>query len=606
MKKILFFLFVLIIAFDCCALEITSREGLVLEKIFQTLIASSEGGYVIFGKKPMCIHGFKTQDFFSGENENHHASVCLKEGAEVLKKLLPLQAKNNIVINVYNQPDTLVKNMIHVLIVNKNLFLKVVEDNLSLFQYVLGPDVTPEKLLEKLLDPNESFNFVLKNDKALIGILLGYGVKNSLYVSRIENLEESLYALEKPPFQPNISKISEVPWTLRYILLTRNNFKDVPVLTPSFGFSSINQELTSLSQKIDVSSTKLSRDHPTFIFGRLKEDKETDEMIKELEKTQDRIKQLISSQTFLSEVLALVYPKELIQIISTANHEQFSSFENKQLSFLVSANIWNVLEDECPSFRKAFLIGMNDADSNSFKDMASDSLRFEKLRALIEAKKSLKTCDEYFAKLHLDTTLNPISVKKLYYKITQLGNGKAISSQAKIKVHYTIFSPDNKIIADTRTSGEPIQLDLAETISGFVWGVQGMKIGETREIFIHPTFAYGIYTTLEKGIYLKVLVSLIDIDHDGKEFVEPKALDLTEVLNMDLEKEYSEQAYKVGYAQGYATWSHYKKSHLYQLAEITKWISQFESGFQHHLESESAQKLLNSLHWNIYSQIETD
>lgn len=43
-----------------------------------------------------------------------------------------------------------------------------------------------------------------------------------------------------------------------------------------------------------------------------------------------------------------------------------------------------------------------------------------------------------------------------------------------------------------------------------------MKVGETREIFIHPLLGNGIYTTLEKGIYLKVEVELLPIDFSEK------------------------------------------------------------------------------------------
>ena len=58
------------------------------------------------------------------------------------------------------------------------MVLDIVKSNLPLFQYILGPEVTPEKLLTKLTDPNESFHNVLNENKTLIGILLGFGTHN--------------------------------------------------------------------------------------------------------------------------------------------------------------------------------------------------------------------------------------------------------------------------------------------------------------------------------------------------------------------------------------------------------------------------------------------
>lgn len=62
-----------------------------------------------------------------------------------------------------------------------------------------------------------------------------------------------------------------------------------------------------------------------------------------------------------------------------------------------------------------------------------------------------------------------------------------------------------------------VNLNLRETIPGFMHGLKGMKKGEKRVIYIHPALAYGVHTYLEKGIYLKAIVKLHEIyDVKGK------------------------------------------------------------------------------------------
>jgi len=106
------------------------------------------------------------------------ASVYLREGAIVWKALNFKQS--DIIVHVYDKPDSLAK------------------------VWVLGPNVTAEGLLEQLTNPRETFYSVLKDDKVLIGILLGFGPQNAIHVSRLENLEEMLYSAETPPFKSRL------------------------------------------------------------------------------------------------------------------------------------------------------------------------------------------------------------------------------------------------------------------------------------------------------------------------------------------------------------------------------------------------------------------
>lgn len=89
MKKIINrFIFILLISFSttCFANELSTEDHVVLEKFFFTLFEHSEGGYVLFGNKPVCINGYYAIDQFFPGSIRHKESVYLKEGTEICKK----------------------------------------------------------------------------------------------------------------------------------------------------------------------------------------------------------------------------------------------------------------------------------------------------------------------------------------------------------------------------------------------------------------------------------------------------------------------------------------------------------------------------------------
>lgn len=612
MLKIFSYAFILLSTLNCCCygIEISQEEALVLEEFFRITFEKSEGGYVFYGKKPICIQGFLKEDDFLQENDQHLCSVYLREGAIIWKHLNKSIPNQNIIVHVYDDEDTLAKNYIHILCINKKLCLDTISSNLPLFQYVLGPDITPSRLLDKLVDPSSSFHSILKNDKVLIGILLGFGTQNSLYVSRIENLQEDLFTSEKPPFLSQVSRLNNVQPEFRQMLL----YTSIPFspfstqnssTLPSFGHSSLNEEIQNLNQKIDISSLILVKQLPPFIFGRLKNHVETDKLVRELEVTQSNVKQFISSDNFLAKVLRFIYPKEKITIYSGCNkHLLFEESEIKQLPSLVAANIWRILKSEDERYQQAFIEGMKDAEKFSEFQLQNGmcTSKYRKLQALLKIRKNLKEAEDYFTQLDKRVDLIQVLPFKLYYKVIQEGNGELLDRQTNVLLNYIIRTPNDQIVANTEMFGHPNSINLADTIPGFAWGVKGMKVGETREVFIHPTLAYGVYTTSDKGIYLKSHITLVGIneEEDGRIFPILAPLDLPDV-SPTIDIEYEEEVKKEGYAKGYQSWYHYKKMRLYySLDSVLKWIDRLQSGENVEISSIKNQNTINRLHWNIY------
>jgi FKBP-type peptidyl-prolyl cis-trans isomerase len=596
-RKLFLFAWALSLALHCNALDLTTEDASVLKTFFQTILQQTEGGYVLYGTKPICIHGFCVEDQFVKENEQHRAGVVLREGALKWKGLYFDHPSQNIVIHVYNHADTLAKNYRHVLFINKKLFLETVAANLPLFQYVLGPDATPSRLLEQLTDPEKSFHSVLKNDKVLIGIVLGFGTENSLYVSRIEDLEATLFASEKVPYKSLVSYLAaEKPEFGQMLLANNSSSSESTNYTPSFGYGSLEEEVKGLTQQIEVSSLKLARDSPPFVFGRLKNHERTGRFVEELEMTQSKIQSLLSSSTLLEDVLHLISPDEPIRF----TQKEAPAPHSKLLSYFVAANIWNLIVDEGPIYQQAFIEGMKGAENQS-ESTPVHPFKYEKLKAFIGIQNNLDVAKTRFQELERDKQFKSVCPSMLYYKTMQSGSGALLEKQIKVTAHYAIKTPDDKVLADTWKGGTPESIDLSTTIPGFAWGLKGMKVGEIREIFIHPRLAYGVFTTLEKGIYLKAVVQLISINEKEKGEFPPLALiNIDENIPANLQEGYQEEAKRVGQAQGFGVWSHYQKAKQYTLEEIVEWTSRFQSGASADISSEEAQNAIYRLHWDIY------
>lgn len=638
-KSIYLSIILSLICFQIYTLEITPKEKFVLEKFFKTMIEKSEGGYVLYDAKPVCINSFYLNDYFVNESERHRISVYLREGIKVLKKLnLKNDSQNNIIIHVYDQEDSVAKNHVHILFINKKLFLDTVRANLSLFQYVLGPEVTPMGLLNILTDAKETFHHVLKQDKVLIGTLLGFGIQNSLYVSRIENLQEAIFAPENPPFKTKLSQLSRISEEFKAMLLYREstNYKDKSYdLMPSFSFLSLQDEIKQLCQKIELSSDKLVQNEPQFIFGHLKEDKESYTLISKLEEAQLQISNVLQSDKFLEQILHIIYPHENVTIdyvtendfqlralynlsdrsgydclvcdeslasamghdcCSKLNHAQIS-----QLSKLVAANIWQVIKDENKDYQQAFIKGMNDANEDKLINLDQDynSSEYEKLKIINKAQENIVSADQFFNDLDKNDTYICQSPQRLYYKVIQNGHGKILDKQTRVTIQYVIKTPNDEVLADTWMSSKPVQVNLIETVPGFAWGLKGMNVGEIREFYIHPCLAYGLYTTLEKGIYLKVHVQLLDTQESDDEF--PPLIALKFESSEKINHDYKELAQKVGYVDGFRIWKHYGTNKSYDLKEILNLISEISLGLS--VDLENNQNIINHLHWKIYQEI---
>ena len=117
--------------------------------------------------------------------------------------------------------------------------------------------------------------------------------------------------------------------------------------------------------------------------------------------------------------------------------------------------------------------------------------------------------NSFLQKLEATPDVNEVVKHKLYYKVIKQGEGASISNFT----HSPLISFKEKTlngeILSEYSSG--IRIPISETISGLQKGLVGIKVGEKREVFIHPDFAYGEFPKPEPYSLVVIEVTLISL-----------------------------------------------------------------------------------------------
>ncbi|MDP1835527.1 MAG: FKBP-type peptidyl-prolyl cis-trans isomerase [Chlamydiales bacterium] len=462
------------------------------------------------------------------------------------------------------------------MVINIPLFHQVVNENLSLFQYVLGPTVSSQTLLDALLSNRQTLYSLLKGDKVLIGIILGYGKQNALYISRMENIQEAMDE-DVPPFLPNA------------IMQLKSSQEYLP-FSPAFGFKSVLDEMNALERLTTTSSPKLITKSPQFIFGWIKDSKNSQKIISELEASQDLI-----HTSFLS-------PLSLEKVLLKFGKKNYTSGKGADVAMLSDVNelvaraIWEVAREYDADYFSYFLAGMETLEYKGQRDRLA---RFpDYRRTFLEARANLKEADLLFEKLALNSSFNSLIPSKLCYRITKNGNGEPKCNGSNLSLSYSIFSPNDLCLATEKN----VMLNLKNTIPGFAAGIIGMQIGETREIYIHPSLAYGFNTSLDKCIFLRAVVQLHQI-HDNREF-DPNMsqLDLDFIKSNDHLRKVEDDYKKAVIERAVDLARYLKKNDKLDLDRIKKHLESYHEtrDIKSPMLTEDQRDIVNLIHWGIY------
>jgi len=116
--------------------------------------------------------------------------------------------------------------------------------------------------------------------------------------------------------------------------------------------------------------------------------------------------------------------------------------------------------------------------------------------------KNLQEAESYLQKNATATGIVCLENGKVQYKVIQEGKGEVVTDEMMPTINYNATYSNGQKLGSSEQTGGPIEVRLDETIPGFRMGVMGMKVGEKRQIFIHPDLGYGKSGQLPNGLLI--------------------------------------------------------------------------------------------------------
>lgn len=273
MKKILSIIFITFISLRLEAFfhDIPENEAKKIKFLFEYLIYEHDFSYTIFGSKPMSLADICLWEADLSIPEKFRSDfflIQIKEGLNAWYKYKQsLDFKEYILLD---REEDLFECLVFVLI-NKQSMLSLLHSHEKIFRQKLGEEFNPESFLAKIERREITLAKAINHDQGLLGIMLGYGVRNAMLfqersnlVKQIEKKKELLFAdkeLEKK-FQ-----------TIESQLQNFSEFEEFAVVMPlHFGADLNHPETIELQKKYESDRQKIAElmKKPNFIEKALK------------------------------------------------------------------------------------------------------------------------------------------------------------------------------------------------------------------------------------------------------------------------------------------------------------------------------------------------
>ena len=246
--------------------KIPLEEKWFLDYFFRTLLLKDSGAFVLNGTKPAGCSDFLGPQYhqYTIHWRGYNKSTLFRKGYETWKKYEHLFPSTSFCFSYYEDTDD---DLIDVTLINKSLFLKAISDNIEDFKAVLGSDITPEILLEKIISKQAPLEKVLNHHPCLIGIVLGFGKHNSSLFYRRSLLEKEFNLKKQDLIEQEVDKLKE-----------KQQFSDCKsdILLfsslPRFAFDPTHPETQELHNKYTQQRKKFTNlhQHGTFLEVTLK------------------------------------------------------------------------------------------------------------------------------------------------------------------------------------------------------------------------------------------------------------------------------------------------------------------------------------------------
>jgi FKBP-type peptidyl-prolyl cis-trans isomerase len=505
-----------------------SEDYAVLHEFFKTTLILEEYGYVLEGAKPVSFRNFCSLDGFGGTNDFERTakefehSLLIRKTLKVWNRLCSDQKNFALKAVALKNPESIAP-AIEVQFINVSKLREVIDKNIDLFHYILGSTLTTEQIVDKIAYSNELLIDSLQHNLTLVGIVLGFGAHNSVVGGRIETISALSISKDVAPFAPQSALMESKAehsldflkpgcygsYYLEFAGGDDTNFRsDLPLLRPSSSFANLEEEVLAIDAMFEPVPPSLW-ERPRFVFGAFKGGSSNQPLIEQLQQTQQRVLTLLEKPDCLEQVLEKIGGKKpIIACDKTTSSDKLFHLDAKRWSQILRS-VFSRFESETErtSFREAFQYPTRVSKDAPVMIGGSKAMLKGLERALFNLQKAESQFKNLAKKASTDKSLQTIVPEQLYFKITHSGSGKELKGHDRVRLGYIIEDQEqNVLFANCDT-----WLRLSHTIPSFAHGVQGMRTGEKRTIFVHPALGYGAATTLPPCIGLTIKVHLLDV-----------------------------------------------------------------------------------------------
>ncbi|MBS0622357.1 MAG: FKBP-type peptidyl-prolyl cis-trans isomerase [Verrucomicrobia bacterium] len=205
----------------------------------------------------------------------------------------------------------------------------------------------------------------------------------------------------------------------------------------------------------------------------------------------------------------------------------------------VTETIAQVIYSGLPSYCDAYVKGI--ARALSTTEEATPQLEEEvhpfTLEWIAQARSNLAETERLLSRLSQNPAYEALQPGKLFVRTLKKGEGDVVQTTSDaIEVSLCIYKLEDSDLLTCVSALQQSTFHLNDIISGLAHGVVGMQVGETREVVIHPDFAYGYNSNFEPCCALVAKITLHSI-HPGTSSLSPliPLASIAECDHLDLE-----------------------------------------------------------------------
>lgn len=574
----------------------SSSNDQILESFLNYLFKKTSAGYVIYGEKPLYLGNGRPPECLMPGSTKHKVATHTSLALNILQGLPEERESENYILVNPGSVNGLPQNN-ELMLINRKAFLKVVQENLALFKYKLGHDITPEKLLKTLTDTTQSFSTALGREIALQGIVLGYGTDNSISFERASEFTEAIVS-NTPTSPPNKLPPFQTAEDDVFNQIEENTKKKSL-------WNKVKEEISDFSYY----TQQTQEDTLKIPFGYHKNTKETKTLFKKYKSAESKLRREITKKNFLNNFLKLL--KVSPQAFRTQSENSSNVLTKEEIEILPKLIAKSIQYTFSEQISPHFISGMKDAQEEKRYDDINAGKETEFLEILREQgfsssnrRENAPESQAFLQKIGNNPEVVCLIKKRLYFQTLKMGSSKEFITPncATVKANFLIRDINNKNIAGVYAGERPSKLDLENVIPGLAHGIIGMAEGDVREVYIHPDFAYGTYSEFGGGKTIQIRIELVSIEGNSDTPMIPslQPIDVRHfaptIENCEKFKALEE---KYSYSCGANTGHHYKKGE--PLINLDKVIEHIPSTTPSPL-SEEEKNLIAKLNWMIYQR----